>query len=626
MKRLILLFLCALLLCGCGMSPADSPLPQQTQPPITPVHADSGESLRDPQHELEVLTGGALRAYPLGQLNANAVTPLGNDLLLFSDSGLIKIQTDRMQISSSYTASIPIFPDDPSVQVSEKGVTYFSAEHHQLIFLDSSLKEVHRLSLPGTVTGTPALSADRKQLYYFTSDALRALNLDTGLDRLIREMSYPSQIISGLHRNDQVLEYLATDQHSGRIQAFLDVTTGELLYQTEEEVTLSTYADRYFATAYDGYYQEKLTGSDASDVMMIYFPHLQTSVFPLLEQNAVAAAAREHDTCILDYYSLADGTRAYSLTVPERWVPVSITADRSGNGLWVLIRDTESQEDILCQWSVSDSVIEDDTVYVGLRRTADNPDEYGLQQCADLAREISDTYQVEVLLWQQALQVQPWDYYLIGEYQVLPIRNALTDLQKALGAFPEDFFRKAAASMGDGILRISLVRGIYGNADSGALNSATGLQFWEDETDNPYLCIQIGYGLEQTLYHELFHVLESRVYSKCDAYDKWNRLNPSDFTYDFNYSAYLLREDQTLITGNTRAFIDLYSMTFPKEDRARIMEYACTPDHSEYFMTETMQQKLLMLCTGIRQAYGLQDVTEPFLWEQYLDTPLAPAK
>jgi hypothetical protein len=64
-------------------------------------------------------------------------------------------------------------------------------------------------------------------------------------------------------------------------------------------------------------------------------------------------------------------------------------------------------------------------------------------------------------------------------------------------------------------------------------------------------------------------------------------------------------------------------MSFPKEDRARIMEYASTPDNESYFATVTMQKKLKQLCLGIRKAFGLQKCTEEFLWEQYLDTPIA---
>ena len=73
-----------------------------------------------------------------------------------------------------------------------------------------------------------------------------------------------------------------------------------------------------------------------------------------------------------------------------------------------------------------------------------------------------------------------------------------------------------------------------------------------------------------------------------------------------------------LLTGPDRVFIDNYAMTFPAEDRARIFECACTPGNEEDFASPILQAKLQRICTGIRQAFDLEDVPERFLWEQYL--------
>ena len=57
-------------------------------------------------------------------------------------------------------------------------------------------------------------------------------------------------------------------------------------------------------------------------------------------------------------------------------------------------------------------------------------------------------------------------------------------------------------------------------------------------------------------------------------------------------------------------------MSYPKEDRARIFEYAMLPGKESLFQTEVMQKKLQTVCTGLREAYDLED--SPCLWEQYL--------
>ena len=46
-------------------------------------------------------------------------------------------------------------------------------------------------------------------------------------------------------------------------------------------------------------------------------------------------------------------------------------------------------------------------------------------------------------------------------------------------------------------------------------------------------------------------------------------------------------------------------MSFEKEDRARIMEYAMTPGHEDLFQSPYMQAKLRQLCLGIREAFGM---------------------
>ena len=91
-----------------------------------------------------------------------------------------------------------------------------------------------------------------------------------------------------------------------------------------------------------------------------------------------------------------------------------------------------------------------------------------------------------------------------------------------------------------------------------------------------------------------------------------------------DYISNLNRDPVQYLEDGTRAFIDTYSMSFPKEDRARIMQYAATADHGYYFESEIMQRKLRTLCEGIRIAFDLRECPVAFVWEQYLQEPLTP--
>ena len=144
-----------------------------------------------------------------------------------------------------------------------------------------------------------------------------------------------------------------------------------------------------------------------------------------------------------------------------------------------------------------------------------------------------------------------------------------------------------------------------------------GLQYW-DENSNTYLCLAANQEqFIQTACRELFHIIDSRVLTFCKAYDDWNKLNPKGFSYGSSAASY------QWLDGPERAFPDAASMTYPKEDRARIMAYSMMRGNESVFESDTMQKKLRQLCLGIREAFGLKKSTDTFLWEQYLKEPIA---
>ena len=105
-------------------------------------------------------------------------------------------------------------------------------------------------------------------------------------------------------------------------------------------------------------------------------------------------------------------------------------------------------------------------------------------------------------------------------------------------------------------------------------------------------------------------------------YHNWEDLNPAGFSYNYDYLANPERDDYQLNAGSGRAFIDLYSMSYPREDRARIMEYAMLDDQEYLFQSAPMQAKLRKLCLGIRKAFDLEKEPVVYRWEQYLTKPL----
>ena len=228
-----------------------------------------------------------------------------------------------------------------------------------------------------------------------------------------------------------------------------------------------------------------------------------------------------------------------------------------------------------------------------------------------LTEEPEAAWGVEILAGEDAVKIQPWDYGFTPETREELQSAQISLLQSCLDRYPAGMLE--ALSRDCGGLTICLVREIYGKEDKSGVQHPVGLQFRDPQGGTYIILTQ---DLEYTLYHELFHVMEDFAVLRTDVWEDWNSLNPPDFSYDLDFEQNALRGDSPYLQDGSRYFIDTYSMSFPREDRARIMEYAMTEGNAHLFKDPPMQEKLSLLSLGIRQAFGLR--SEDLPWEQYL--------
>ena len=137
------------------------------------------------------------------------------------------------------------------------------------------------------------------------------------------------------------------------------------------------------------------------------------------------------------------------------------------------------------------------------------------------------------------------------------------------------------------------------------------------------LDVNEGDALRNYLHHELFHLLDNKlefdsmlregaIYSE----DAWMKLNPEGFEYadsTFVLPDELYNEEYDLW------FIDMYSRTFAREDRARIMEYAMLGDFNMFISAPYRQAKLEYLNQCIRDAFDTTGWPEVTVWEETLE-------
>ena len=393
---------------------------------------------------------------------------------------------------------------------------------------------------------------------------------------------------------------------------FFSAEDGRLLQETEN-LTLVTEKQDYWAAFSNGAVNCVVFAEAEHRPQALHLEKGDALPVILAQQNTVIQSRFVSAASLcFDAYDLTSGKKISSVTVPAEQLPVSVDGSREGN-VWILTEHPDGGS-ALYQWKPSLLPCRDDRIYTQVYYTREAPDLEGLDRCRKAAQRIGDAYGIQIKIGEEAADVQPWDYNFESEYLVPVIEDGLKRLEKQLKNYSEIMLKETAAHFSG--LHLCLVRSITGSPESGSLDTATGIQFL-DGTD-AYVVIALGEHAEQALYHELFHVMETHLLTHSIALDRWDQLNPAGFSYDYSYLRNATRDSGVYLQSENRAFIDTYSMSYPKEDRARIMEYAMLPGNKDLFRSPVLQSKLATLCRGIREAYQLEDCPEVFAWEQYL--------
>lgn len=580
MKLLLTALLC-LLLAGCS-PPAESPPTE-----AIPIPREIPDSLRN-QYSREV----EAVSLPLEEVQQILTTDDG--LLLRSHNTLMLLDAD-FQPTASCTLDF-----EPEISHCGDTVSVFDSGSRTLFLLDLSLEEIRRLEFPRELSGSPVLAAD--EVYYCTDSGIYCWDPESGIRRRIRESVYDSQNLVGIHREDTVLQCRIREGQRQR-DLFLDSQTGQLLQELDTTAQLDTSGGRYYCIFSSGSTENLLFSSD-SGTPMEFFPEStasQTRFLPHLH------AALTLENSVLGCYDLRTGFLRDTLTLHH--IPKAILEWNEK----ILLLVSHDGQDILLLWGPRETP-EQGTSRIRSHYTAEDPDLSGLRLCRDAAGTLSEVLGLDVLVWTDATAVTPWDYAFVPEHRPPVAQEQLQLLEACLSRYPKEILSQTAAHFDS--LKFCLVQSISGTTSQHSLSTATGIQFLNGQ--DAHVVLAAGPYMEQALYHELFHVMESHILGRSNALDRWEELNPAGFSYDLDLAANSRRNSGVYLEGSHRAFVDTYSMSFPKEDRARIFEYAMLPDMEHLFRSSVMQSKLSAICTGIREAYGLKSTEAPLPWEQYL--------
>ena len=598
MKRLLALLLLLMMLCGCTALPSNPTAPTEPQEVAT-----TGPALYDPTHPLETDTHGAVRVFPLED-GGNAVAVVGEYVVVFSGNVLRSYAGENLNLVKERVLQTHEMPGSSDVCITADAIGYYDEADHSVVILNGALKTVTSVKLPGTIQGALVLADTLDTVYYCTEDSIRALNLKTGNSQMLRQQGYTAQmLVSGCFGGDILgCEVYNRDK---QYVCYIDSQTGQLLGTDNSGLTLYSGETYYFTQVADGETLDYLFSKQGQEPCSFRPAQPQAQLIPALEMDGVLTALTTETGMTLDFYDLESGLRFSSVTlngvtgnIQDSW------ADVNQNCLWLLSGNQ------LYRWDLGATPTGDTAVYTGSRYTAEHPDTEGLAACQLKADAIGEKYGVQIRI---ADIPAGCSYKLTREHLVQPLENALDELDAALSRYHETLLQGINSVSGCGKVTISLVRDIEGGRSVA--------QYWSGK--DACIVLELGEGLEGRLDNGVYHVMDTFLFNKTSELDQWDEQNPKNFRYDLNETDYLNRQDESLLTGDKRAFVDSFSMSYPIEDRAAIFQYAMSGDGAEVFASKAMQQKLQTLCKAIRNACGWKKSEEVFLWEQYLEQSIA---
>lgn len=234
------------------------------------------------------------------------------------------------------------------------------------------------------------------------------------------------------------------------------------------------------------------------------------------------------------------------------------------------------------------------------------------------AERISQTYGVDVRIAEQcALDYSEFTATAVADSA--RITEALENLERALGAYPEGFFEQLLYNRIRSI-RIELVTDLQRKDWPDDVTYTSFSAFAQEMGDHYLLVIDVTHGYPRTYYHEISHIIDRRlafdaIYRPDALYSEeaWKQLQPEGFDYSYNYE-----NPPENWTDYLDWFADDYSMTFPTEDRARIMEQAMDGWDWNFQYRPQLLDKLAYYSRCIRDCFDTTGWPEETLWEQML--------
>jgi hypothetical protein len=91
-----------------------------------------------------------------------------------------------------------VAPNASQVHAGSQGICYFDSENRAMVFLNQNFVETGRMYLPENVQGSAWPAPDWSTVYYCTEQGIHAMDLQTGIARLLVEETAVHQEVTGV--------------------------------------------------------------------------------------------------------------------------------------------------------------------------------------------------------------------------------------------------------------------------------------------------------------------------------------------------------------------------------------------------------------------------------------------
>jgi len=608
MKKWLITLAAVLLLSGCGQVQETVPTAQPTQATEPPRPA---ETCYVSDSVTERGTDGAVKQYAMDAA-VEGFTRMGDGLLVYTaDAQLSLLGGEDLQVLYRRQLENPLDWTGAGMVVTGERLAYFDAETDSYVTLSGTLSMLSQAQVTGGITAGPVMASDFNTVYYAQGTGIRALDLGTGVSRLLRQENAEIVSIDGVFFGGTVLRYTRRLADGALQTCFVDSEDGSAFHTADFHGQLVSWENRYAGILTSshplGQTGHVVCGDlDGTLRVLETAASWERALFP--GQGLVILQRMEQLGLSLRCYSLDSGSLMAAVMVPHREEYFALGCVDGGR-IW--LGDGVSEK-FFC-WDTGMTPAEENDGSLENYYSLGSPDEEGMARCMAKAEALEDRFGVVISFDRRDNRTTGVDYDGYLDYQPRMYAAALAALETALNRLPDWLPERMAQCTEKDRLEIVLVddfdpaRGYPGGEGTVSMDGGQAT-VW----------VSMSAELEQLLYHQLFHVAEVRIQNTRDGFSDWEDMNPEGFVYagEEAYAAGMLQDSEYLTFG-TNYFADEYGMVGPREDRAQIFVYAVMEGQEERFASEAMQAKLERICYLLRKAYWM-DKGEMAVWEQYL--------